>query len=179
MVENLNRAARRRQKKQAGKSGAGFRNGLTPYIQQALDLAVQHHSAGRLSDAEGIYRQILTAYPNQPVALRLLGTLAFQLGKNDIAVDLISKALAIDPDDAEAHNNLGITLHALGKLDEAIASYHQALAIQNDRAEVHSNLGKALRGRGRLNDAIASFRQALANLVSSGISFPINRAAFD
>jgi len=28
-------------------------------IQQALDLAVQHHNAGRLSEAETIYQQIL------------------------------------------------------------------------------------------------------------------------
>ena len=33
-------------------------------IQQALDLALQHHAAGRLSQAENIYRQILQNNPN-------------------------------------------------------------------------------------------------------------------
>ena len=28
-------------------------------IQQAFELALQHHQAGRLADAEAIYRQIL------------------------------------------------------------------------------------------------------------------------
>ena len=86
-------------------------------IQQAIDLALQHHTAGRLSDAESIYNQILQSDPDQPVALHLLGVIAHQVGNNDIAVDLITKALAIKPDFAEAHSNLGLTLQDLGKLD--------------------------------------------------------------
>ena len=36
-------------------------------IQQAIDLGVQHHTAGRLPEAEGIYRQILKTVPDQSV----------------------------------------------------------------------------------------------------------------
>ncbi len=64
-------------------------------IQQVLDLALEHHSAGRLNEAENVYRQILQSDPNQPDALHLLGVIAHQVGKNDIAVDLITKALAM------------------------------------------------------------------------------------
>ena len=67
-------------------------------IQQAIDLAVQHHTAGRFFEAESIYQQILQTDPNQPVALNLLGVIAHQVGKNDIAVDLITKALSLKPD---------------------------------------------------------------------------------
>ena len=42
-------------------------------IQQALDLAIQHHTAGRLSQAEDIYRQVLQPAPNQAHVLHLLG----------------------------------------------------------------------------------------------------------
>ena len=98
-------------------------------LQQALDLAVQHHAAGDLSKAESIYQQVLKSDPNQPVALHLLGVVAHQSGKNDIAVDFITKALALRPDYVEAHNNLGNALQDLGKTHEAIASYHNTLAI--------------------------------------------------
>ena len=74
-------------------------------IQQAIDLAVQHHNAVRLPEAENIYQQILQTNPDQPVALHLLGVIAHQVGKNDVAVDLITRALAIKPDYAEAHSN--------------------------------------------------------------------------
>ena len=71
-------------------------------IQQAIDLGVQHHNAGDLTKAEDIYRQILQSDPDQPVALHLLGVIAHQVGKNIIAVDLITKALASKPDYSEA-----------------------------------------------------------------------------
>jgi len=131
-------------------------------IQQSLDLAVQHHSAGRLPEAEGIYRQILQADPNQPVALHLLGVIAHQAGKNDIAVGLIGKALAINSDYAEAHNNLGLALQEQGNLDDAVASYRKALAIKPEFAEAHYNLGNAFLGQGKLDEAVASYRMALA-----------------
>ncbi len=84
-------------------------------IQQALDLALRHHSAGDLPKAEEIYQLILEADPNHPAALQMLGVIAHQVGKNDIAVDLIAKALAIKPDFADAHNNLGNAFRELAR----------------------------------------------------------------
>jgi len=131
-------------------------------IQQAIDLGVQHHTAGRLPQAETIYQQILQSSPKQPIALHLLGVIAHQVGKNDTAVDLITKALALKPDYAEAYSNLGLALQDLGKLDEAVASFHKALTIQPDYAEAHYNLGIALQGLGKLDEAVASYNKALA-----------------
>ena len=79
----------------------------TLIIQQSLELAVRHHNEGRLPEAESIYQQILQVDSNQPVALHLLGVIATQVGKYDDAVDLITRAVTIKPDNAEAHNNLG------------------------------------------------------------------------
>ncbi len=53
-------------------------------IQKIIDLAVQHHTAGRLPEAESIYQQILQADPNQPVALHLLGVIAHQVEKTTL-----------------------------------------------------------------------------------------------
>ena len=131
-------------------------------IEQAIDLAVQHHTAGRLPQAKSIYQQILQTDHRQPVALHLLGAIAHQMGKADIAVGLITKALAIKPDYPEAHINLGNALQELGKLDEAVASYHKALAIAPEFAEAHNNLGNALQDLGQLDQAFASYHKALA-----------------
>ena len=131
-------------------------------IQKSLGLAVQHHNAGDLPKAESIYRKILQADPNQPEVLHLLGVIAHQVGKNDIAVDLITKAIAIKPDYAEAHSNMSNALKGLGKLDEAVASCQKAIAIKPDFAEAHSNLGSALKALGKLDEAVASYRKAIA-----------------
>ena len=42
-------------------------------LQQAFELAVRHHQAGRLREAEGIYRQVLRHQPGHADALHLLG----------------------------------------------------------------------------------------------------------
>ena len=130
-------------------------------IQLDIDLALRHHTAGRLPQAESICQQILQSDPNQPVALHLLGVIAHQVGKNDTAVDLITKALTFKPDFAEAHSNLGNALKELGKLDEAVASFHKALTIKPDFAEAHNNLGGTLQKQGKLDEAVASYRKAL------------------
>jgi tetratricopeptide (TPR) repeat protein len=131
-------------------------------VPDAITLAMAHHEAGRLSQAEAIYQQILQAEPNNPRALRLLGLIAFQVGKYDIAVELIGRALSFKPDYAEAHNNLGAVLQAQGRLEAAIASFRQALAFKSDYAEVHNNLGAVLQAQGKLEAAAESYRQTVS-----------------
>lgn len=109
-------------------------------IHQAVDLALEHHIAGRLPEAESIYMQVLEKEPDHPVALHFLGVIAHQVGKNDIAVDLIGKALVIKPDFAEAYTNLGVVLDAQGKLDDAIASFQKALIIDPNYTKVQNYL---------------------------------------
>jgi len=131
-------------------------------IQQAIDLAMQHSSAGDLSRAESICQQILQSDPDHPVALNLLGGIAHQVGKTDIAADLIGKALATRPDYAEANYNLGIVLKHQGKLDEAVASLQKALDVKPDYAEAHSTLGNTFKDQGKPDDAVACYHKALA-----------------
>jgi len=130
--------------------------------QQILERALGHHAAGRLAEAEALYDQILQADPNQHDALHLLGVIAHQVGKHEIAVDLIGKALAIKPDHAEAHHNLGNALTGLGRNEDAAKSYRQATIIKPDYAAAHYALGNALRGLGRATEAIDSYNEALA-----------------
>jgi predicted O-linked N-acetylglucosamine transferase (SPINDLY family) len=130
-------------------------------IQQAIDLAVQHHKAGDLSKAKGIYRQILQADPNQPVALHFLGLIAHQLGKNEVSVNLITKAITIKPDFDEACFTLGLVLQGLGELDKAVASYNKAIIIKPNYFKAHSNLGAALNDQGKLDEAVVSYNKAI------------------
>jgi len=131
-------------------------------IQQAFDLALQHHQAGRLREAEPLYRQILARQPDHADALHLLGVLARQAGRIDIAVDSIRRAIAFRPNYPEAHNNLGIALKDTGQFDEAIAAFRRATALRPNYAEAHNNLGGVLMENGQLDEAIAAFRQAIA-----------------
>ena len=122
--------------------------------------ALGHHQAGRLPQAESIYRKILQAEPNHAEALHFLGVIAHQAGRDEIAVDLISKAINISPS-SQMYSNLGAALYAHGKLDEAEVSYRRALEIKPDFADVHYSLGLTLNRLGKFNDAVVSYRLAL------------------
>jgi tetratricopeptide (TPR) repeat protein len=131
-------------------------------VQDALAAALAHHQAGRLPEAEGIYRQILDVEPQHAETLHLLGVLAHQVGQNDASVALIGQAIAIDGGNRRYHNNLGTAYRMLKRFDDAAASYRRALALFPDFAEAHGNLGIVLAEQGDHEAADASYRRALA-----------------
>jgi Flp pilus assembly protein TadD len=126
----------------------------------ALAQAIQDFHSGRLHEAESVCRRLVESDPSDAAALHLLGVLAHQSGRPE-AVELISRAVALEPRNAEYHYNLGVALQLRGQHDQAAASYRQALGLQADRAEAHNNLGQVLLLQGRLDDALASLEQAL------------------
>jgi predicted O-linked N-acetylglucosamine transferase (SPINDLY family) len=134
----------------------------TVNIDQAIDLALQHHQAGRLRQAEAIYRNVLQAQPNHPDALHLLGMVAHQIGNNEAAIALISKAIRANAFAPAYYSNIGGAYLALKRYDEAHASYRKALSLKPDFAEVHNNLGMVFRELGKDNKALASFRKAVS-----------------
>ncbi|MGA2439781.1 MAG: tetratricopeptide repeat protein [Tepidisphaeraceae bacterium] len=130
-------------------------------LQQQLESGVSHHKAGRLAEAETIYRQILSQNPNHAEALHLLGLIAGQYGNDDQAIDLIGRAIRLKPDFANAHNNLGNSLLRRGRLDEAVSSYKRAIKLKPDFFAAHCNLAAALKNQGQLDESIAASKRAI------------------
>jgi predicted O-linked N-acetylglucosamine transferase (SPINDLY family) len=130
-------------------------------IERAMQIAMEHHRAGRLGQAESGYREVLANQPSHAEALHLLGVLAGQTGRLDEATDLIRRAIAAAPGNAVYHGDLGGFLQHAGKLDEAIGCYQQALRFKPDFAEAHFNLGVAWQQKGELDRAIGSFQRAV------------------
>jgi predicted O-linked N-acetylglucosamine transferase (SPINDLY family) len=122
-----------------------------------LQSAIAHHQAGRLQQAEAIYRTL----PNNADALHLLGVIAAQTGQSAVAVEYITRAIGRNGSAASYHCNLGSAYQNLHRLDDAIASFQQALALDPDYALAHNNLGNALKDSGRPDEAITSLRRAL------------------
>ncbi|HEX4054423.1 MAG TPA: tetratricopeptide repeat protein [Tepidisphaeraceae bacterium] len=131
-------------------------------IDQAMPIALQHHQAGRLAEAEAIYCQVLAGQPNHPDALHLLGDIALQTGRLDMAIVSIRRAVAANPGIAEFHNSLGNALNEKKLFDEAITALRRAIQIKPAYAEAQNNLGISLRGKGLLDESIAAYRQAIA-----------------
>lgn len=62
-------------------------------VEQALQMAVTHHQAGQLPQAEQLYRAILQAEPRQPDANHNLGVLLVQLKQPAVALPHFEAAL--------------------------------------------------------------------------------------
>jgi tetratricopeptide (TPR) repeat protein len=133
-----------------------------PETPSPLTEAIVLHRAGRLADAERIYRDILAAHPDDFDCLHLLGVISHQRGDHAQAVRRIDSALERNPENAVALNNRGNALLALGRFAEALASYDRALALQPDYAEAHSNRATALHALKRFTEAVAASDRALA-----------------
>jgi protein O-GlcNAc transferase len=126
-----------------------------------LEAAMEHHRAGRLTEAEKIYRQILAEKPDDADALHLLGTIASQTGNPQAGVELIRRAMRLAPGRADFHYNLGNALRQLGRFEEAIVSFRETNRLNPNFAPAFNNLGSALRMVGRADDAIPAFNQAI------------------
>ena len=134
----------------------------TVKVSEAVDLALQHHRAGRLAEAESIYRQILAAVPENFDALYLLGMIENQQERREAATSLLQRARLHAPPVAVAHSHLGDAYLALGDLQQARSCYETALGLDPDHPAAHNGLGSTYQNEQRIDEAAVCFRRALS-----------------
>lgn len=151
-----------RKRWQHKKGGGRVTQVLSSPVQQVLAAALQHFQAGRLGEAERLFRQVLANDPHHTECLHLLGLIAYRTGRNDLAIDLIGNAIEINPNFADALSNYGNIAKALGRLQLALESYDKALAIKPGESVFHFNRGNTLQSLNRPIEALASYNRAVA-----------------
>ncbi|MDX2241352.1 MAG: tetratricopeptide repeat protein [Leptolyngbyaceae cyanobacterium bins.302] len=127
----------------------------------SISTALQHQRAGRVAEAEQVYKLLLKEQPHSIDALNLLGALVYDDKRFEEAQDCFEQVLTLQPG-AESHNSMGIVLKAQGKYAEAVEHYEQALALKPNQPEVLSNFGNVLKETGKLDAAIAAYQKAIA-----------------
>ncbi len=130
-------------------------------LAATLAAAVELHRKRHFEQAETLYRAILAVDPSHADALHLLGVLADQLGRHEIARDLIGRALRVNPGVAPYHFNHGVCLQALGDLVAAAAAYRSAVELEPRYRSALENLGVALQDSGDLGGARHAYERAL------------------
>jgi tetratricopeptide (TPR) repeat protein len=88
------------------------------------------------------------------------------------AIEIERRALAIDPDLADARVWLGASLLGLGQVDEAIVEIREALRLEPDNGAAHQGLARAYWvGRGDFRAAIPLFERAIELNPEAGYSY--------
>ena len=127
----------------------------------AFTEALLHQRAGRLDQAEALYRKILGRTPDHLPSLCNLATALTSRRRFDEAERYYAHALSLQPTDPEILSSYVNLLRAVGRFAEAEASYRKALAAAPRSAPLLVNLGSLLFQQERFDEARAAFAAAL------------------
>ncbi|MBP2228543.1 tetratricopeptide (TPR) repeat protein [Azospirillum agricola] len=131
-------------------------NRATALLAEARHL----HDAGRWPDAEKAYQRLLDLDSNNADALEGYGWLGWQAGRPDIAVTLLTRAIAAKPT-AGRHRRRALAHQTLGDLAAAEADWSDAAALAPDDVEALGSLGALRLSRGDAAGSAEATRAAL------------------
>jgi tetratricopeptide (TPR) repeat protein len=137
----------------------------TPATQE---LAAWHSEAERALNqreyrrAHELCLKILSAQPDFADAFFLLGMIAAEHGNFGKAVEVIDRALALDPDRGDYHAQRGRCLVSLHRPREAFEAANRALALEPQDALTLDTIGVVMTRAGAHAEALEPFRRAVA-----------------
>lgn len=131
--------------------------------RSALALGSALQAQNRYDDAEKQYRGVLSSDPKNAEALNDLGYMLAERGqKLDEAVDLLSRALLIDPDNPSFLDSLGWAYFKQSKLDRAQPPLERAAAALPTNSVILDHLGELYFQQKRYAQAMTAWDHALA-----------------
>lgn len=128
---------------------------------EILKIAVLYYQAGQLQQAENLCRLILQKESCHTVTLHLLALVAYQTDRSELALELIDRAIAKNPQVALFHNTRGVIFKSIERLEDAVDACQQALSLKPDYADAYNNLGIVLKAQGKYVEAIQKYEQAI------------------
>jgi tetratricopeptide (TPR) repeat protein len=152
---------------------------LSPVIESTLRLAHEHHSAGRLTQAEPLYREVLAQAPANADATHHLGLIALQCGQMGPAIQLMTRSISIAPQNPFFYKNLASACRSAGKLDDAIDWLQRGIAIAPDEPSMHEELGVILEKLDRLDESIAEHTKAINAIAAKSPAVDPARRSFE
>ncbi|KAA0582282.1 tetratricopeptide repeat protein [Azospirillum sp. B21] len=129
---------------------------IADWLAEAQDL----HGSGRWPEAEKAYQRILDQGGEVPAALEGYGLLGHQAGRPDIAVTLLTRAIAAEPT-AGRHKRRALAHQEMGAMAEAEADWQAAASLDPDDVEALGNLGALRLTRGAGGEAAEATDLAL------------------
>ena len=131
-----------------------------PDRDEILNMAVQHHQAGRVDEADGLYRLLLDVEPEFADELHLSGLIRLARNQPGETIELSGQAIDGNPGNAAYHGNLGRAYAALDDADAALESFRRAVELNPNSAESLASMGQLLRKLARYGEAIKCLEQA-------------------
>jgi protein O-GlcNAc transferase len=135
---------------------------MTTASEHLFKKAIEAHRSGAIENAKSLYREVLTADPENAAAYGNLAIIAARQGDLAGAERLMRQEIRLRPNTPAGYYNLGSVLQQQGRLVDAIAAHRHATKLKPDYAEAFLALGNGLRQQGNFEEAMGSYRSAVA-----------------
>jgi len=133
-----------------------------------FELAAVFEKQKKFAESEAVFRQLLAKEPDHAGALNYLGYMLAERGERlNESVDLIQRALKLDPDNGSYLDSLGWAYFKSGKFDLAAEHLKRAADQLVTNSVVQDHYGDVLARLGRYDQAIAAWTRALAGDLDS------------
>lgn len=129
-----------------------------------VDKLEQARALQEKGDVEGgmiLCREIVAEKPDNAEALELLGTLALQRKNHALAIDSLTKAIKLNPNNSTLHAKMGSTFLSLSRYNDALASFDRALVITPESVKTWFERGLVLQKINRNEEALFSYDRAV------------------
>ncbi|PYU90553.1 MAG: hypothetical protein DMG08_17565 [Acidobacteria bacterium] len=112
--------------------------------------------AGKVDEAVEVFRKAIDVRPDLYLPYYYYGQASARQGKEncETGIQMLKKAIALNPSFAEAHYELGKALLQAGRINDSLAALKKSLDLKPELAQSHYQLGQLYRKLG--NPALAS-----------------------
>ena len=131
--------------------------------QQLIQKAGKFHSAGKFRQAERIYKQLLSANPNDLTLLRILGMLERDRKNIKAAVDWFTLAKQVSGSDPIILAELALTLEQGGNSEKAMDIANEAIEKSPQDLSIAIFYAKMCLSRGMASVAMQTIQKAIDN----------------
>lgn len=133
---------------------------LAVIIPLALVVATYNRNAVWQSK-ETLWEDVVRKAPRNAIAYSNLGTVYFEHGLIDKALQTFETALSINPVSADIHYNLCQIYLRKDLIEEATGHCHISVRLKPDNFKMHYALGILYRQRGQIDEAVKYFNHSL------------------
>ena len=127
------------------------------------ELGTVQFKQGEIGEAEKSYLSALQEKPTFLLALLNLGKLQMSEKKFEAAIEVLTRAVEVEPKSADANYFLGESYLQIRKGSKAVGFFEEALRLDPiGKAEAHFRLGSLYKGAGMKDKAVAEYEKFLA-----------------
>ena len=126
-----------------------------------IEEALQHYQDGNFAAAEALYRQMLDEEPDNPEVLFMLSLTRQQQNDLEEPLQLLERALGLQPGNATLHHALGALHLRRRELGGAERAFHEAARLDPNYVEAQNGIAWVELARGRFAAAEHALKKAL------------------